>query len=184
MVFRLGTTILFSAATAGAVLVMDERAFAGFEHFAGLSEFISIRCKDDALDGVIFVGLDERGFAEGEAAGAQHAGVGGGSALIDAALVEGLHDEEVVELDGGAVLGEGEGYEVGKVIGIAAAVAGEFPDAGVVVAEERVLDGGRVTAISIGLDAAADFVHEFLENFCIGILIPKGLRTVAELRSC
>lgn len=117
------------------------------------------------MDGVVLVGLDERGFAESEAAGAQHAGVGGGCALVNAAFVEGLHYEEEIELDGGAILGKVEGDEVGEVIGVATAVAGEFFDVSVVVAEERVLDGGRVTTDSVGLDASADFVHGFLEKF-------------------
>ena len=56
--------------------------FSLFEHLQRRGDFVSFGREDDAADGVVGIGFDERSFAEIDAAGAPDAGVGVGSALL------------------------------------------------------------------------------------------------------
>ena len=112
--------------------------FVGLEDFAGCGDFFAVCGEDDAMDGVLVVGLDERASLEIGDAGAIGAGEGVGGFAVNASFERGQGDEVEVELDGGAILGEDEGDGDGAV---AFGADGEFFLLAVVVAQEGSVDG-------------------------------------------
>jgi hypothetical protein len=116
-------------------------------------------------------------FSRFEFAGAEEPVVGVGEADVDHLVVERLDDEEKVDLDGGVVLGkdEGQGRVGAEGVGQGLGVADGGADAGVVVAEEGSLDGGRCAEGVVGLDVSAKRDHDGLGKN-VGDLENKGFR--------
>ena len=111
----------------------------------------------------------ERAEAEVAEGDAEAVVVGVGGAGVDASFVERAVDEVEVELDGGAVFAEGEGNDVGGIVGLARRAPGGELDGAVVVAVELSADGGRVAAFVAGHDVAAQRDHvgcDLARNFC------------------
>jgi len=151
-----GVAVFSGASAAGAFGAMVED-FTLLEHLLWRGDFVSVRGEDDAVDGVVGIGFDERSLAEIDAAGAPDAGVGVGSAVADAFGSKSESDKIEIVLNGGAVLGKDEGNGHVRVGGIEgnAGLFDSGPALAVVVAEEGSVDGGRAAAVSVGLDVTA-----------------------------
>jgi hypothetical protein len=108
MLFGWSTAELFGAALAWASLVMKRR-FSGLESFARRRDLVSVGCEDDALHSVGAI-LPERlhffHLVEIQLAGAEDAVVGVGRGVVDALIVERLHDQKQIGLNGRVILRE------------------------------------------------------------------------------
>ena len=144
----------------------------------GWCDFVSFRSEDNALDGVVVICFGERAESEVAEGDAEAVVVGVGGAGVDASFVERAVDEVEVELDGGAVFAEGEGDDVGGIVGLARRAPGGELDGSVVVAVELSADGGGLAAGVVGLDVSAKRDHSVeasRENFVGRIFVLSSL---------
>ncbi len=158
VLFGRGIAVLLGADGAGALGTVGE-FFIGLKDLAGNAYLLFVGREDDFPDHVLVlagVDLDERAGLEIGGAGAVGVDDGVADLGLDASFEDSERSELEVDLDGVAVLGKDEGDGDGA---IAFGARGEAALPRVVIAEERVLDGGRLAVPTGGHDVPTKLIH-------------------------